>query len=88
MNLFPPLEDMIHHLDSDNLLFERQLPEDLLWDETTFEMVWALRPSERHRVKMVGRWVELPRDQQAYGATYKYTGSENKALPIPAVLKP
>lgn len=81
-------ETTIHHLDADSLLFETPLPAELLWDESTFETVWALRPRERHRVKMIGKLVELPRDQQAYGATYKYTGSENRALPIPAVLKP
>lgn len=88
MNRLPSPTNETHHLDSESVLFEKMLPQELLWDESTFETVWGLRPSERHRVKMVGRLVELPRDQQAYGATYKYTGSENRALPIPAVLKP
>lgn len=88
MNLLQSPENSIHHLDSEYDLFEKQLPQELLWDEPIFETVWALRPGERHRVKMVGRLVELPRDQQAYGATYKYTGSENRALPIPTVFKP
>jgi len=30
----------------------------------------------------------LPRWQQAYGHAYRYTGSTNRALPVPAVLEP
>lgn len=75
-------------LDPGHALFVMELPRDLLWDEATFETVWKLRPAKRHRVKIFGRQVELPRDQQAYGATYKYTGSENRARPIPSLLKP
>ena len=77
-----------HRLDEEHSLFAGLLPGELHWDETAFEAAWQLRPEKRHRVVMIGKPVELPRDQQAYGATYKYTGSENRARPIPRVLKP
>ncbi len=75
-------------LDADHSLFAAMLPEELRWDSAGFEMIWQLRPEKRHRVVMIGKPVELPRDQQAYGANYKYTGSENRALPLPPELKP
>lgn len=61
---------------------------DLLWNDAEFLEAWELHPRDRHRVTMVGKWVETPRWQQAYGANYNYTGSRNNARPIPTLLGP
>src|SRR5271155_2705974 len=65
-----------------------RLPEGLLWDDATFESVWATHPSDKHEIMMHGRLVQTPRWQQAYGADYHYTGRINAALPVPPVLEP
>lgn len=58
-----------------------RIPPELDWDKVTFDAVW-----NRHPVKMLGKWIEVPRWQQAYGANYTYTGSRNNTLPVPQLL--
>ena len=70
-------------LDEENFLQTTMLPDELIWRDTVFDTAWNLHPAKRHVVKIFGRLVEVPRWQQAYGATYRYTGSSNDALPVP-----
>ena len=37
---------------------------------------------------MHGRFVKIPRWQQAYGVDYRFSGKVSKALPIPVLLTP
>jgi alkylated DNA repair dioxygenase AlkB len=94
-----PISDLAHafrcattlarHDFGDGLAFYAgRLPDDLVWSTEQFEAAWHLHPVERHWVKMVGKLVQTPRWQQAYGANYKYTGSCNNAMPIPQMLVP
>jgi alkylated DNA repair dioxygenase AlkB len=65
-----------------------RLPEELLWDQSSFDTAWNAHPADKHEILMHGRMVETPRWQQAYGADYHYTGRVNKALPVPPFLEP
>ncbi|WP_372366915.1 alpha-ketoglutarate-dependent dioxygenase AlkB [Candidatus Uabimicrobium sp. HlEnr_7] len=76
-----------HKLDEKHLLWEGVLPKKLHFDEKKFAMLWQMHPQKYHQIKMHGKVLETPRWQQAYGKNYKYTGSENTALPIPEILK-
>ena len=40
------------------------------------------------RILIHGRWVAIPRWQQAYGADYHFSGQTNKAMPVPPILAP
>ncbi len=51
-----------------------------------FDAIWNCHPTVFHKVKILGKEVPAPRWQQAYGKNYRYTGSENNALPIPDML--
>ncbi len=64
-----------------------QLPERLLINDAEFENLWALHPSEYHKIMMHGRLVNTPRWQQAFGADYHYTGRVNKAQSVPGNLR-
>ncbi len=64
------------------------LPEELLWDDHTFEEVWRLHPTTKPRIRMINKEVEIPRWQQAYGADYHFSGQTSRALPAPPVLLP
>lgn len=75
-------------LEDGQKFFTGQIPESLMWNQVLFEQCWSIRPAERHKVTMFGRDVEVPRDQQAYGKNYSYTGGCNIALPIPSLLRP
>jgi alkylated DNA repair dioxygenase AlkB len=71
--------------------FVGRLPADIAArGREEFEHYWRLHPEERHRVRQPGtrRSVPVPRWQQAYEKPYKYTGSVNGALPLPALLRP
>jgi alkylated DNA repair dioxygenase AlkB len=65
-----------------------KLPDSLIPDPGTFERWWDLHPEAFHEIQMHGRKVMTPRWQQAYGADYRYTGSTNRALPVPDALAP
>ncbi|MES2645157.1 MAG: alpha-ketoglutarate-dependent dioxygenase AlkB [Myxococcota bacterium] len=77
------------------LLFEDTRPEASVLVDTLpeavpadFEALWALHPADFHQIRMMGRLVHTPRWQQAYGRDYRYTGSLNRALPVPPLLEP
>src|SRR5690349_2786511 len=72
-----------HALDETHRFHSSRLPDHLRLDQAQFERLWALHPTEYHRIKIHGRIVETPRWQQAYGTDYHYTGHVNKALPMP-----
>lgn len=52
-----------------------------------FLSIWALHPERYHKLKMYGQEIDTPRWQQAFGKNYRYTGSQNNALPIPPILQ-
>lgn len=77
-----------HTLEDGSLFLVGQLPRDLVWNSPTFDEIWSLHSSDKHRITIYGREVETPRWQQAFGEDYYYTGRVNEALPVPDVLKP
>lgn len=77
-----------HELGDGHAFFAGMLPADLVWTAATFDAVWNLHPAERHWVTIMGKPVQTPRWQQAYGANYQYTGSVNNAQPVPRILRP
>ncbi|KAJ0399096.1 hypothetical protein P43SY_006074 [Pythium insidiosum] len=52
-----------------------------------FHRVWDLHPAHHDTIKMFGRDVPTPRFQQAYGQSYKFSGSMFHAKPFPAALQ-
>lgn len=77
-----------HDLGDGQAFFSGVLPPDLAWHVATFDVAWDLHPTVRHPIKIMGKEVLTPRWQQAYGASYQYTGSINNALPVPRILRP
>jgi alkylated DNA repair dioxygenase AlkB len=77
-----------HVLEDGRTFIAGRLPERLLLDERQFEQLWSMHPKKRHVIHMVKGPVATPRWQQAYGADYHYTGSVNRAEPVPDSLQP
>lgn len=77
-----------HELDPQHAFFSGELPYHLRLCASQFEALWALHPDAFHEIKIHGKLVKTPRWQQAYGADYRYTGSVNRALPVPPSLEP
>ena len=72
-------------------MFATRLPDQLGRSvPERFAELWALHPDRFHTVAQpfTGRPIPLPRWQQAYGRDYRYSGSVNRALPVPAILVP
>lgn len=82
----PKIKLAEHKLSDGCRFYEGMLPEQLTWDDSTFEQAWSLHPPERHKVFII-RETETPRWQQSYGANYSYSGSQNNALPIPPLVQ-
>jgi alkylated DNA repair dioxygenase AlkB len=78
----------VHNLGSGCEFKSGNLPEDLIWDEPTFDAAWSLHPEDKHEILIHGRLVKTPRWQQAYATDYHYTGRVNAALPTPRILDP
>jgi alkylated DNA repair dioxygenase AlkB len=76
-------------LDARNALEVGRLPDELSERyREIFPEVWSLHPETFHTITIHGKPVPTPRWQQAYGADYHYTGTTNRALPVPALLEP
>jgi alkylated DNA repair dioxygenase AlkB len=72
-------------------LFTARLPDELKRaGQAQFAGLWALHPQQFLTISQpfTGRAIPLPRWQQAYGRDYRYTGSINRALPVPPLLAP
>ncbi len=74
-------------LKAQDQIWTAKLPKNVLDAAIHFENLWALHPEQYHTVKIHGKEIPTPRWQQAYGANYRYTGSQNNALPISDELK-
>lgn len=69
-------------------LWTGALPQALVLTFSQFETLWNNHPAAFQEIKMHGKWVKIPRWQQAYGVDYRFSGQVSKALPIPELLSP
>ncbi len=60
------------------------LPDDLKLNQAEFDALWALHPDKMGKVKLFNKEHETPRWQQSYGQSYRFSGLEHAALPLPA----
>ena len=71
-----PRNELIIEPLTENSWFTRgKLPEDLQLASGEFETFWNTKPGRREYIRMFGREVQIPREQQVYGVEeYEYTG--------------
>lgn len=77
-----------HQLDDNHTFLETRLPDELLGNEKEFEALWNLHPEVRPTIMLVGKQVQIPRYQKAYGADYHFSGQTSKAEPVPEIVIP
>jgi alkylated DNA repair dioxygenase AlkB len=63
------------------------LPEHLIPKKEEMDQLWSLHPEEKGKVKIMGNVIETPRWQQSYGRSYRFSGMNHEALPIPELVK-
>ncbi len=56
-------------------------------DINNFELLWNLHPKEYNTIKIFNKTVKLPRWQQVYGLSYKFSGIVNKPQEIPKIIQ-
>ncbi len=78
----------LHQLDENHEFWTAYLPGEINFNQSQFDELWDMHPSDFKELKIHGRLVKTPRWQEVYGVDYHYTGVKNKALPIPSLLKP
>ncbi|MCI0333463.1 MAG: alpha-ketoglutarate-dependent dioxygenase AlkB [Planctomycetes bacterium] len=87
--MYTTLPDLVTHaLDGRFVCHVGRLPEPLLPSAAEREQLWEMHPSDFPRIFLHGRWVSIPRWQQAYGADYHFSGQASKALSVPTLLAP
>jgi hypothetical protein len=64
------------------------IDEDLLPTPRTFSRLWSLHPEEHHEIKVWNKKIQVPRWQQSYLKSYKFSGTVSEALPLPKEFKP
>jgi alkylated DNA repair dioxygenase AlkB len=67
---------------------ESALPDELQLTDDTFTQIWNMKPGKRQKIKMFGKEVEFPREQQVYGVeNYTYSGVTFSTQEIPPLLQ-
>jgi alkylated DNA repair dioxygenase AlkB len=77
-----------HELSTGHHFLTGRLPAALNLVGEPFEEVWALHPEQYAEVTIVGRNVQTPRWQKAYGRDYRFAGGTAEAEAIPPLLAP
>ena len=62
------------------------LPSALRLGDAQFEALWARHPAVFHQVRLFGRTVNVPRWSETYGRDYRFSGTVQRAAPVPELL--
>lgn len=52
-----------------------------------FDELWKLHPDELGTIKIMGKPIQIPRWQQSYGKSYKFSGMNHKSKEMPKIVK-
>lgn len=70
-------------LDDSHVIYKAQLPDQLkMLSDDAFSALWATRPKQFHKIKMMGKTIDTPRWQQAFAKDYRYSGNINHGIPL------
>lgn len=75
-------------IDAGHRVLLGRLPGALQLDAAGFETLWELHPDGFHEVRIFGRTMPVPRWSETYGRDYHFSGTVQRARPVPALLKP
>lgn len=75
-----------YNLDDGCYLVQGSLPAGVFKDN--FDELWKLHPVSQAKVKYYDKIVECPRWQQVYMRSYKFSGMNHEAAPLPVLFQP
>lgn len=78
----------LRRLDERCAVLVGRLPRALVPGAECFEEIWGLHPLTQDEATVSGRRVRLPRWQQNYERSYRYSGQVYASAPLPKVLAP
>ena len=59
-----------------------KLPTELQLNLNEFEDFYDTKPEKKHKIFILGKYIELPRYSQTYGKDYIYSNTISKSLPF------
>lgn len=65
-----------------------QIPKDLQLSKEGYKNLWDLHPEEYGQIHLFNKTINTPRWFQNYGHSYKFSGMDHEAQPIPIILQP
>ena len=78
---------MLTHLTKESWIRYQKLDPSFHLSQQEFEELWNQRPTDESYVRMYGKKIAIPRRQQAYGQSYAFSGTENKAIPVTPLIQ-
>ena len=88
------LADMIERelkwmdLDGQHGAWLGRLPAEMRFTPAQFEQLWAMHPDGFHQVRLFGKLHDVPRWSATYGRDYRFSGTVERARPLPDMLAP
>lgn len=64
-----------------------EIPDEIKMSSEDFKSFWREQPEDSSIVIIFGKQVQVPRKQQSYGLSYKFSGTVNTALPITPLIQ-
>jgi len=73
--------------DSNVFTYYPSIPEELRVNDEAFDELWNMCPTTDQTVVLFGKKIVIPRKQQSYGISYRFSGTLNEAIPIPPIIQ-
>jgi alkylated DNA repair dioxygenase AlkB len=80
-------EQVVHILEKDVWIITTTVPQDKRPTKEEVEQLWEMKPKERGEIMMCGNMIPIPRFNQSYGKSYRFSGVEHTPLPITPLLQ-
>lgn len=74
--------DNIHYLTADKTSWYLYVPNYYPSTEELINTINSEKPPEYHKIRIHGKYIDIPRYQQSYGKDYAYTGAVSMSKPI------
>jgi alkylated DNA repair dioxygenase AlkB len=87
-NASPLCDDLERRILEEGAIIDSfKLPLDVRPSAEDMRALWALRPATRSQIKIMGKTIEVPRFDQAYGSKgYRFSGVDHPPRPMPEIL--
>lgn len=83
----PVIERVYLNEDKTSWVDSFNLPDNIMISEDEMNELWEMHPTEFKKLRIFNKEYDTPRWFQSYGQSYKFSGHEYPALPIPEIIQ-